>query len=267
MTEEMYYSELTKPSEKSKSSMVLCIVVCILMAATLYLSFWYTPIESENSLAQRMMYLYVPLVWVSGIAFVLLMLTSVGYLITTQSVWHIRASAMAESGMLFCTVAVISGVLRTKTIQGVWWNADMVLATMLVVWTLLAAYLGLRRYAATIAARKWLAGFGLLACFSVPLIYFQLEHIVPAQTVEVVVRQYVGSGWDILVSLITSMLAFFFLFWYLAQHRVSLDLMEEELELLRQTILGQNWQTTNLLVENQNFVIEEYSFTEHQHNE
>lgn len=267
MTEEMDYFKSIKPSEKSRSSRGLCIVVCILMAATLYLSFWYAPIESENSLAQRMMYLYVPLVWVSGMAFVLLMLTSVGYLVTAQSVWHIRACAMAESGMLFCTVAVISSVARTKATKGVWWNADMVLVMMLVIGALLAAYLGLRRYATTIAARKWLAGFGLLACFSVPLIYSRLERIVTAQAIEVTVRQYVGSGWDILVSLITSMLAFFFLFWYLVQHRVSLDLMEEELELLRQTIFGQNWQTTNLLVENQNFVIEQYSFREHQHNE
>ena len=97
----------------------------------------------------------------------------------------------------------------------------------------------------------------------------------PTQTAEMVVRHYTGSELNVLLALMTSMLAFFFLFWYLVQHRVSLDVMETELEQLRQkllrqklrqTIPGQPWQANHLLVENQNFVIEGYSFTEnHQH--
>jgi heme exporter protein C len=267
MTEDVGYGEEIAPPGKSASSIGLCIVTCALIAVMLYLIFWYVPVESETELMQRIVFLYVPLVWVSGTAFVLLMLTSVGYLVTHLPIWHFRASAMAEAGILFCTITLITGVVRTKIMQGRWWNADITLALMAVVWGWLAIYLGLRRYMTTSPARKWLAGFGILVVFSVPIVYVQLARILPTRTAEVMIRQYTDSGRYILSTLMVSMLACFFLFWYLVQHRISLDVMEEELELLRESILGQNWQTTNLLVENQNFVIEGYSFGEHRNHE
>jgi heme exporter protein C len=238
-----------------------------MIGVMLYLIFWYVPVESETELMQRIVFLYVPLVWVSGLASMLLLLSSVGYLVTHLPLWHFRASAMAETGLLFCTVTLMVGVVRAKVIQGHWWNADRALALMAVVWGAFAIYLGLRRYATTSAARKWLAGFGALVCCSVPIAYVQLARILPVRKAEVMIRQYVDSGWYILSTLMVSMLTCFLLFWYLVQHRVSLDVMGEELELLRESIFGQNWQTTNLLVENQNFVIEGYSFGEHRHHE
>lgn len=267
MTENVGYAEEVRLSGKSASSTGLCFMTCVLIAVMLYLVFWYVPIQSEAGLKQRIVFLYVPLVWVSGTAFVLLMLTSVGYLVTHLPIWHFRASAAAEIGFLFCTVTLFTGVVRTKVMQGRWWKADIVLAMMLVVWGVLATYLRLCRYATASPARKWLAGFGILVCGSGPIAYVQLARILPTRTVETVMRQYADSDWSMLITLLTSMLACYFLFWYLMQHRVSLDLMEEELELLRKSIFGQNWQTTNLLVENQNFVIEGYSFKEHRHHE
>ncbi len=264
MTETIDIDDAGKPSKGS--SMGLCVVTCLLMAMALYLMFWHRPVESGAALVQRMVFVYVPAIWVSGVAFVLLMLTSVGYLLTTQDVWYSRASAMAEAGMLFCSVTLVAAALRGKAMTGRWLNGDMVPAMILVLWGLLAAYLSLRRYAATQAARKWLTGFGVLTCFCVPVIYSGLRRILPTQSAETVARQYADSGFEIVLALAVSMLAFFFLFWYLVQHRVSLDAMEAELEQLRQTILGQSWQTNDLLVENQNFIIEGYSFTEnHQH--
>lgn len=252
--------------------MGLCVVTCLLMAAALYLIFWHRPLHLGADLVQRMAYVYVPAVWVSGVAFVLVMLTSVGYLLTTQAVWYSRASAMAEVGFVFCSVTAITGVLRGKALTNQWWNADMVLAMMLVLWGLLTVYLGLRRYAVTQAARKWLAGLGVLMCFSVPLCYAALTRILPMQKVEMVVRQYADFGFHVLLTLMASIAGFFLLFWYLVQQRVSLDVMATELEHVRQTLLRQIMpeQTRpkdRLLVENQNFIIEGYSFTESQQND
>jgi len=260
MAAKIEIDDVTKASQSS--SMGLCLMTCLLMAAALFAIFWYRPIESTAVLAQRMVYVYVPAMWVAGVAFVLLMLTSAGYLFTSRAVWQSRASAMAEVGMLFCSVTLVVGVLRGKAVTGHWLNIDIALAMMVVVWALLLVYLSLRHYAATRTARKWLAALSVLMCFSVPAAYSGLARIVPTRTVEMMAQQYAGSEFDLLLTLMTSMLAFLFLFWYLVQHRVSLDVMETELEQLRQTILAQPWQANHLLIENRNFVIEGYSLME-----
>jgi heme exporter protein C len=253
----------------SESSMVLCLAACVLMAVMLYLIFWRAPLEAPAALTQRLIYVYVPSVWMSGAACVLLMLTSVGYLFTAQSAWQSRAAAMAEVGGVFCGVTEIAGLLRGKALTGRWWHLNRVTALILVLWGLLLAYLALRRYAVTPAGRKWLAGFGVVACFSVPGAYSALARVFPMPGAEMIAREYASSGGETMLVLVVSILAFFLLFWYLVQQRVALDVMADELEQLRQTMLRpalptQPWQKQPLLVENQNFVIEGYSFTEHE---
>lgn len=263
----LYDDDDEQPSQPAKGSTGLCAVTCLLLGAALYLMFWRQPAQSPAALTQRMVYVYVPAVWVSGAALVLLMLNCVGYVFTSQTVWYSRALASAEAGVLFGSVTAISSVLRAKILLNRWQALTLVSAIMLVVWALAMVFVSLRRYAETPAARKWLAAFGVVACMGVPGVYKVLKPLFPPQTFEAVLRHYADAGFNVVLTLLTSMAAFFCLFWYLVQHRVSIDMMEEDLEALRVKFFDQTWKSHQVRVENQDFIIEGYNFTEYQHDE
>ena len=97
-------------------------------------------------IVQRIFYYHVPSAMMSFLAFFIVLVASVAYLITRRRGWDITAQAAAELGVVFCSIVLITGPIWAKPIWGIWWTWDARLTLTLVTWLIYVAYLMLRAY-------------------------------------------------------------------------------------------------------------------------
>src|SRR5258705_10794300 len=90
------------------------------LLAGLGAAFGYAPREAVQGNVQRIMYLHVPAVLTAYLAFGLVFLGSVGYLLTRRPGWDRLALAAAEPGVLFTGITIVSGSLWGKPTRGNW---------------------------------------------------------------------------------------------------------------------------------------------------
>ena len=78
----------------------------------------------------------------------------------------------------------------------------------------------------------------------------------------------IGQTWSADVLLAAGLfLVGFAVFFYLLQHRVAVERMEDELEEIRRVVIEYEQSTRDFLVENENFIIEDYTFKEYKKHE
>ena len=119
-----------------------------LMALTLYLVFLWVPTEQNLGVSQRIFYFHVPLsTWGLG-SIGVTAVASIAYLAFKRNKerWDSLAYASAEVGLLFSTLSLVTGVLWTKPVWGVWWTWELKLTLTLIVWFIYASYLMLDNY-------------------------------------------------------------------------------------------------------------------------
>jgi len=149
----------------------LGVVTCVLMVAALFMVFVYVPTEADQGIVQRIFYFHVPCAWVAFAAFALVAISGVFYLWLGQQVWDDLGYAAAESGMVFCTLVLITGSIWAKPIWGAWWTWDSRLTTTLILWLLYGGYLMLRAMADdTPQVARFAAVVGIAAALDVPII-------------------------------------------------------------------------------------------------
>ncbi len=138
--------------------------------------FVYVPTEAEQGIVQRIFYFHVPCAWVAFAAFGLVAIAGFFYLRFGQKIWDDLARAAAETGMLFCSLVLITGSLWARPIWGTWWTWDSRLTTTLVLWLLYAAYLMLRAMAEELPQVGRLAAVvGIVAAADIPVIVISVR--------------------------------------------------------------------------------------------
>lgn len=144
---------------------ILLWVSLALMVATMYLIFVYVPTEREMGIVQRIFYLMVPMGWLALLSFLHVFIGSILYLVKRESKWDTLAHSSAEIGIVFTTLALITGSIWAKPIWGVWWAWEPRLTATLVLWLIYLAYFIVRSFAteesrgATFAAVVGIVGF------------------------------------------------------------------------------------------------------------
>ncbi len=144
--------------------------------ADLYLIFEYVPTERVMGIVQRLFYFHVPTVWVGFLAFSIVFVSSIAYLVKRTDVWDRRAHAAGEVGMLFLTVAMVTGAIWAKPVWGTWWVWDAKLTTTFVLWLIYIGYLMVRAYAPDARrGARWAAVVGIVGFVDVPIVYYAAE--------------------------------------------------------------------------------------------
>jgi heme exporter protein C len=101
-----------------------------------------------------------------------LLAASVAYLWTRNRTWDHVARAAAETGILFCTLVLITGPIWAKPAWGIWWTWEARLTTTLILWLLLVASLMVRDYAQNRDLGARLAAIvAIVAAVDVPIIH------------------------------------------------------------------------------------------------
>lgn len=204
-----------------------------LMMAALCLIFLYVPTEEATGIVQRIFFLHVPISWVAFLAFFVVFLGSILYLRRRADNWDALAYSSAEVGLVFTTLALVTGSIWAKPVWGAWWVWDARLTTTVVLWFIYLAYFTVRASAtdelrgATFAAIVGIVGFVDVPICALAIVLWRTHHVGP------VIFQG-GLTPAMLMTLLISLAAFTALYFLLLSLRASLRNDEYEIRKLKE---------------------------------
>src|SRR5438105_12872216 len=199
-------------------------LAALALAAGVIMGFAIAPRESTQGNVQRIMYLHVPTAWVAYLAFGVVLVASVAYLVRRQSGADRIAHASAEVGVVFTGLAIASGSIWGKPTWGTWWTWDARLTSVAILFVMYLGYLLLRgmiderergaRYAAVL---------GIIAALDVPLVHFSVYWWRTLHQPPSLLKPggFTGSS-SILWPLLVNLLAFILLYVYFVARRARL---------------------------------------------
>ena len=209
----------------SRSANALGLIVLALMLTAIVTVFVWVPTEADQGIVQRIFYFHVACAWVAFAAFGLVAICGIFYLWLGQQIFDDLGYAAAETGMVFCTLVLITGSLWAKPIWGAWWTWDSRLTTTLILWLLYGGYLMLRAMGDdSPQTARFGAVVGIVAAVDVPVIIVSVRlwrTIHPA----VLITKQGGHGLEdprMVVTLLVALAAFSALFLWLLMLRVAL---------------------------------------------
>lgn len=153
-------------------SLILWAITVVGIVVTIWMAFFYAPTDAIEGEPQRIFYVHVPVAWVGMLAFVVMAVAGICYLKSKNERWDWMARAAAETGVLFITLALITGSIWGRTTWGTWWTWDARLTTTLILWFVYVGYLMLRNYMGrTQASARAGAVMSIICVIDVPIIY------------------------------------------------------------------------------------------------
>ena len=128
---------------------VLAVITGVMMLVDLYFIFMVAPTDAVLGHVQRVFYFHVPIAIMSFLAFFVVFIASLMSLFKRSPKWDAFAHASAEVGVIFVTLALITGIIWARPIWNTWWTWEPRLTTTLILWLIYVAYLMVRSYAPT----------------------------------------------------------------------------------------------------------------------
>ncbi len=208
---------------------VLWSVTTILIMVALYLVFAWVPTEATMGIVQRIFYFHVPSAWVAFLSFFVVFVSSILYLAKRNIKWDTLAYCSAEIGVVFTSLALISGAIWAKPTWLSWfpWE-DPRLTTTLVLWLIYVGYLLVRNYSTTYQAPRFAAVIGIAGFLDVPIIYLSVIWWRSAHPIVFRPSSDAGIAPSMLLTLMVSLVAFTML--YVVLMRLVLSIRRAELE-------------------------------------
>ena len=204
----------------------------VLMVATMYLVFAYVSTEREMGIVQRIFYLMVPMGWLALLAFIIVFIGSILYLIRRGSRWDVLARSSAEVGIVFTTLALITGSIWAKPIWGVWWTWEPRLTATLVLWLIYLAYFMVRSFAPSESRGAMFAAVvGVIGFIDIPFIVLATTLWRGMHPAGIIFQG--GVVMDMMITLTVSLVAFTTLYILLLIQRIDTRNVEVEINNLK----------------------------------
>jgi heme exporter protein C len=202
------------------------------LAAGLVMGFGIAPREATQGNVQRIMYLHVPSVWVAYLAFAVVLVASIAYLVRRAETADRLAHASAEVGVLFTGLTIATGSIWGKPTWGTWWTWDARLTTVSILFVMYLGYLLLR---GMIEDRergaRFAAVLGIVAAFNIPLVHFSVYWWRTLHQPPSLMKPGPGTMPAIIVTaLLVNFAAFTLLYIYFVTRRARVLALEAEAE-------------------------------------
>ena len=133
------------------------------------------PADALQGEVQRLLYVHVPVAWVMMLAFFVVFLMSILYLVQRRLKWDLLAVSAAELGVLAAVLTLILGTLWGRPTWGIWWAWDPRVTTTALLVPIYTGYLVVRSMTEDPDRRaRWAAVIGLIAFVQVPIVYLSV---------------------------------------------------------------------------------------------
>ena len=209
----------------SRTGVYLAISTGAVMLIALYMSFLYAPTDSVQGPVQRVFYLHLPMAWIAYLAFFVVFVASIAYLIKRNRRWDQIARSSAEVGLIFTTLVILTGSLWGRPIWGTFWEWDARLTTTLILWFIYLAYFMIRAYVSDQEkAMRYAAVVGIIGFIDVPIIHMSVRWWRTLHP-EPIVTQSGGPAMpdSMLYTLAVSLLAFTLFYAYLTYQKLLIE--------------------------------------------
>lgn len=200
-----------------------------LIVVVAVLGLFVLPADALQGEVQRLLYVHVPIAWTMMLAFFVVFLMSILYLVQRELKWDLLAASAAEVGLLGAILTLILGTLWGRPTWGIWWAWDPRITTTALLVPIYAGYLIVRSMSEDPDQRaRWAAVIGLIAFVQVPIVYLSVFwwrslHQPPSSP---------QSMWSLYgLMLLLGFVAYLLAFAYLWLRRYRLAATELELEL------------------------------------
>ena len=210
----------------------LLLITAALMLTSGYFIFVVAPTDAVLGHVQRIFYVHVPISILSFLGFFVCAVAGIGYLIRRTPGWDRLAHASAEVGVVFVTLALVTGVIWARPVWSVWWTWEPRLTTTLILWLIYVAYLMIRNYAPTPQqGRVWSAVVGIVGFVDVPIVYYSVQWWRSIHPVQVIGPEAADDALEPIMAriLIFSFVAMLALFTYLLLERMAVRKSEDRL--------------------------------------
>ncbi len=154
---------------------IVAILTALLLFISLYLIFAYAPIERTMLEVQKIFYFHVSAALTVFLAFGVNFVLSITYLIKRRTEHDMVASAAAELGLVFCTIALLSGPIWARYAWNTWWNWEPRLTSTLILWLMYVGYFILRSTLSGDKRKLYSAVLGIIAYLDVPIVYYAVD--------------------------------------------------------------------------------------------
>jgi len=199
-----------------------------LFLAGSFVGLFVVPADGMQGDIQRLMYVHVPAAWLAFLAFFIVFLMSVLYLIQRDLRWDRVAQSSAEIGVVFTVLTLALGSMWGKPTWGVWWTWDPRLTTTAIMLAIYVGYLAIRSFADDPDKRaRWAAIVGIIGFANVPIVYLS---VIWWRTLHQPPSSPRSVSPEILWTLMFNLAAFTVIYVYLMMRRVRLAKLEGELE-------------------------------------
>ncbi len=208
----------------------------IITMTALYLVFMWVPNERIMGPVQKIFYFHVSSAWIGFFAFLVVFIAGLAYLFTRDNKWDTLGVSSAQIGVMFTTIVLITGPIWAKPSWNTWWTWDPRLTTTLVLWFLYLAYLMIRSSIHEEEKKaRFSAIFGIIAFIDVPIVWFSIRWW---RTIHPVVVDSSGFAMSpkMFTTLMVSLLAFTFLYFYLLTNTMKLEKMRAEVAGLKERL-------------------------------
>ena len=206
---------------------IIGLASALLLAVTAYGMFFVARPDRVQGDAARIVYFHVPIAWVAFLAFGVVFVASIAYLRTRNARWDHLGRASAEVGVVFTTLALITGAIWGYPIWGTWWSWDPKLTTTLILWFLYLAYLMVRSYAEPPRGARYAAILGIVGFVDVPIVYlssYWWRTLHPQPVIGPLAEQQPSTS--IVWVLLLSLAAFSALYVFLTRLRAEIELLK-----------------------------------------
>ena len=140
------------------------------------LVFGITASDSRMGFSQKIMYLHVPSIWVTYLAFFVVFVCSIGYLWKRTPDFDRVAQSSAEVGVVFCAMGLLTGAIWGRPTWGTYWVWDARLTTTLLLLLLYVGYVLLRAFTPPGEKQARLAAvIGIVGALDIPLIHLSVQ--------------------------------------------------------------------------------------------
>jgi heme exporter protein C len=125
---------------------------------------------------QKILYVHVPSAWISMVAFLVVFVASVLFLLKRDMRYDLLAASAAEVGVILTALTLALGSIWGRPTWGIWWTWDPRLTTTAILLLIYVGYLALRSFTEDEDRRaRWAAAVGILGFLNVPIVYMSVR--------------------------------------------------------------------------------------------
>jgi heme exporter protein C len=152
------------------------LITLLALIAAQVIAFRTSPPDEMMQNLQKIMYLHVHAAWAAMLAFFVVFVFSILYLIKRDLRHDLIAAAAAEFGIVTAAVAIATGSIWGRPTWGVWWAWDPRITATTIMLLMYVGYLALRGFTEEEERRaQWGAAAGILAFLNVPIVWWSVQ--------------------------------------------------------------------------------------------